>query len=256
MNKKNEQPRPGFIAVVRTGIGYVWTLLSVALFITIAALALIVDRRQRVHDLFSVWWARGILATVGVGYTLNGQEHITRDERFVIVANHQSMLDIPVLLSTIQPRNSVRFVAKRSLFSVPILGWGMRIFDHLPVDPKSMRGSYRGLQQAQQSLKFGRSVIIFPEATRSENGRMKPFHSSAFHIAARAGIRILPITVTGGIVAMPKDRLVAAPGTVMHVQVHPPMAVSGTTAEAIQRTTRACQAVIEQGLPPELRSEA
>ena len=115
-----------------------------------------------------------------------------------VVANHQGVLDIPALVVALQPHVPVRFTAKRSLLFVPVLGWGMYLFGHVFLDRRSPGGSQRGLLQAQQDVRGGRwSVIVFAEGTRAATGAMGPFKKGAFHVAARAGVRILPVTVVG-----------------------------------------------------------
>src|SRR6185436_4812857 len=142
--------------------------------------------------------------------------------------NHQSLLDAMVMVATLQPLTSVRMVAKRTLFKVPLLGWAMRAFGHMAVDHKSMRGSLDGLKQAQSTVKGARSTVFFPEGTRSPDGQMLPFHTAAFHIAARAGAQVLPVTISGSRAILPKQRLMMlAPGEIS-VRIHPPMPPGGT----------------------------
>src|SRR5205814_4110965 len=133
------------------------------------------DRRQRVHDLFAILWSRGILALAGARLRVEGGEHVAREERYVVVANHQSLLDAMVVVASLQRLTPVRMVAKRSLFRVPLLGWAMRAFGHMGVDHRSLRGSSGGLQQAQRSVQHRWSTVFFPEGTRSPDGALLPF---------------------------------------------------------------------------------
>src|SRR5690242_16805255 len=113
------------VQLLRTALAMSWSMLSLVVFIPLALLALPVDRRQRVHDACSILWARGILALVGARLVVRGAEHVSRDERYIIVANHQSILDAMVMVAALQPLTAVRMVARRSAFSIPLIGWGM-----------------------------------------------------------------------------------------------------------------------------------
>src|SRR6202022_4038214 len=113
-----------------------------------------------------------------------GVEHVRPGERYVVVANHQSTIDVLALLVVLQGRTSLRFVAKRALFLVPILGWGMRLYGHTSVDRESVRASLEGLREARRSVGERWSTVFFPEGTRSPTGRLLPFRLGAFRIAA------------------------------------------------------------------------
>ncbi|WP_224249239.1 lysophospholipid acyltransferase family protein [Hyalangium gracile] len=237
------------VRILRTALAASWAMLSLGVFIPLALLALPVDRRQRVHDVCSVLWARGILALVGARLVVRGAEHVSRDEHYIIVANHQSILDAMVMVAALQPLTSVRMVARRGAFRIPLMGWGMRLFGHISVDPRSMRASLPGLQQAQQGVARRWSTVFFPEGTRSEDGRMRPFHNSAFHIASRAGVRVLPVTVSGSFDVMPRHSSWALRKGTVHVLIHPPMGPLEQTHDAAVAASTACHQLIEAALP-------
>ncbi len=245
--------------ILRTVAAYLWTVLSLAVFVPLGLLSLPFDRRQRVHDLLSIVWARGILFCAGVRLEVEGGDNVVPGERYVIVGNHQSLLDTMVMLSVLQPRTSIRLVAKRGLFKVPLLGWGMRAFQHMAVDHKSMRASLSGLQKAQHSVASRWSTVFFAEGTRSPDGKMLPFHSAAFHIAARAGVRVLPVAISGSYRVLPKRNVVVQrPGTVF-VRIHPPMAPPGTSQDEVHAATDTCRRTIEaslQAMEARARSDA
>jgi 1-acyl-sn-glycerol-3-phosphate acyltransferase len=237
------------VQFLRMGLAVSWSLLSLVVFIPVALLALPVDRRQRVHDVCSILWARGILALVGARLVVRGTEHVSRDERYVIVANHQSLLDAMAMVAALQPLTPVRMVALRVAFRIPLIGWGMRLFGHISVDPRSIRASLPGLQQAQQSVARRWSTVFFPEGRLSVDGKMLPFHNSAFHIASRAGVRVLPVTISGAFDLMPRHRSVPVRGGELHVTIHPAMGPLEQTHDAAVAASAACHQLIEAALP-------
>lgn len=211
----------------------------------------LVDRRQRLHDVFARWWSVGILRLIGVEIEAAGAEHAPPGERLLVAANHQSAVDIMAIEAVLGERLSLRFVAKRDNFRVPILGWAMAMFGHISVDPTSARRSLEGLRRATEVLAERHSVIFFPEGTRSRTGRMGRFHPSAFRIAQRAGARVLPVTIDGAFDAMPASQWWVVPGSRVRVTVHPPLdVVKGHPAG----TARACQRLIESALPESRRA--
>jgi 1-acyl-sn-glycerol-3-phosphate acyltransferase len=246
--------RPYVIRWLGTAVGYAWSILSLLVFLPVAWAALPFDRRQRLHDSLSILWARGILWFAGTRVQVKGAENIPPAERFVVVGNHQSLLDTMAVVSALQPRTPIRMVAKRSLFKVPVLGWAMRAFGHMPVDHKSMRASMAGLQQAQSMVAQRASTVFFAEGTRSPDGRLLPFHSAAFHIAARAGVRVLPLSISGSYRVLPKRHLVVQSNGPIDVQIHPPLSIGGASPEQVHAAAEACRKLIEAALPEAYRA--
>lgn len=206
-------------------------------------LTLRVDRKQLMHDFFSSRGAGSILALLGIRLEVRGLEHVSREGRYVVVANHQSLIDTVILLQVLQRRSPIRFVAKRSVFRVPVLGWGMRRFGHIPVDRKSLWSSVAGLRQAASA---GRrwSTVFFPEGTRSRDGRLLPFKQAPFKIAGRLGLPVLPVTILGSAEALPCGKIVAnGPATVV-VEVHPPIAASEDSAEIAREAVRRIESAL------------
>ncbi|PTL75901.1 1-acyl-sn-glycerol-3-phosphate acyltransferase [Vitiosangium sp. GDMCC 1.1324] len=237
------------VQFLRTALAASWSMLSLVVFIPLALVALPVDRRQRVHDVCSILWARGILALLGVRLVVRGAERVSRDERYIIVANHQSLLDAAVVVAALQPLTPVRMVARRNAFRVPLIGWGMRLFGHISVDPRSIRASLPGLQQAQQQVARRWSILFFPEGGYSPDGRMRPFYNSAFHIAARGGVRVVPVTLSGTFDILPQHLTVPVRGGDVLVTLHPPVGPLEQTHEAALAASAACHQLVEAALP-------
>jgi 1-acyl-sn-glycerol-3-phosphate acyltransferase len=135
---------------------------------------------------------------------------------YVVVGNHQSNADIPVISRL--PWD-MKWVAKKELFAVPVLGWMMRISRDIPVDRKDRGSRADVLTQAGQRLAARASVMFFPEGTRSRDGRIGRFSEGAFRLAIRTGTPILPLAVDGTSGALPKKswRFGTARGIRVHV---------------------------------------
>jgi 1-acyl-sn-glycerol-3-phosphate acyltransferase len=130
----------------------------------------------------------------------------------IYASNHESALDIWVLLSAI-PRN-VRFIAKQELFRIPVFGWYLAAARFIPVDRHDHARAVASLRRAGETIRGGRSIIVFPEGTRSPDARIQPFKKGPFVVAMEAGVPIVPIAIAGAAACNPKRRLAIWPGTV------------------------------------------
>lgn len=131
---------------------------------------------------------------------ISGREHIDAKQVYVIVSNHQSLADIP-LLSHLRP--DTKWLAKIELFRVPLFGWMLRMAGDVPVDRAAPRQAARALMQCAKYLRQGCSVVFFPEGGRSPDGEVQPFNEGAFQLAIRERVPILPVVVEGTGKALP-----------------------------------------------------
>jgi 1-acyl-sn-glycerol-3-phosphate acyltransferase len=142
------------------------------------------------------------------------------------MCNHQSALDIPILFGACQTEHDVRFMAKESLFKIPFLGWGMSRTGFVPIRRENARHSAE-LFQAITREKPEHSYVIFPEGTRSPDGRLQPLKRGSFGLALRMNVPIVPVTLIDACRANPKGRYLVRPGTVrlvFHEPIQPPQA--------------------------------
>ena len=158
------------------------------------------------------WWARSILLGGFVRLRCEGRERVPRGEPVVFMANHESWLDIPALLASVPVQ--VRFLAKKSLFRVPFLGWAIAAMGFVPVDRENRREAVRSFEEAAARIRRGRSVLLFPEETRSTDGRLLPLQRGGFLIAIKAGIPIVPVGIEGAGRCLGKHNYLIRPGTV------------------------------------------
>jgi 1-acyl-sn-glycerol-3-phosphate acyltransferase len=168
-------------------------------------------------------WSRLILLTTGVRVAVEGLERLVPGRTYVFVSNHQSIYDIPVLFWSLPYQ--LRIIAKESLGRFPFLGWHLRRTGHMLVDRRNPdRAAIFGW--AGRLTVQGLSLIVFPEGTRSRDGRVGRFKGGSFYLALEAGLPIVPLSVIGTRHVMLKGRLAVYPGRVRLV-VHEPIDTTG-----------------------------
>ncbi|WP_420455334.1 lysophospholipid acyltransferase family protein [Rubrivirga sp.] len=144
---------------------------------------------------------------------------------YVVVSNHQSQADIPVVSRLPW---EMKWVAKKELFDLPVMGWLMTLAGDIPVDRKDPASRGSVLLRAQRKLEQGTSVMFFAEGTRSRDGRVKAFHDGAFRLAIEAGVPVLPLALDGTMDALPKHGWQFSRADV-RLDVLPPVSTEGLT---------------------------
>jgi 1-acyl-sn-glycerol-3-phosphate acyltransferase len=183
-------------------------------------------------------WSRLILLTTGVRVRMVGLEKLEPGRTYVFVANHQSIYDIPILFWSLPYQ--LRIIAKQSLGSFPFLGWHLRRTGHMLVDRRRPDRS-KIFGWASRLTANGLSLIVFPEGTRSVDGRVGTFKGGSFLLALEAGLPVVPLSVVGSRHVMLKGRLATYPGHVTLV-VHEPIdtrPLAGTDPKAFGERVRA-----------------
>jgi 1-acyl-sn-glycerol-3-phosphate acyltransferase len=168
-------------------------------------------------------WSRLILATTGVRVEVAGLDRLDRTTTYVFVSNHQSIYDIPILFWSLPYQ--LRIIAKESLGSFPFLGWHLRRTGHMLVDRRRPDRT-KIFGWASRLTSNGLCLIVFPEGTRSRDGRVGRFKGGSFYLALEAGLPVVPISVVGSRHVMLKGRLATYPGDVKLV-VHDPIDTEG-----------------------------
>ncbi len=223
-----------------------WTVIvvivaTVVCGLPVAVLSLIVPRLSD----WSMWsgriWSRTILWATGARVTYEGLEHAQGVGPRIYIANHQSMVDIWAMIPVL-PLSS-RFLTKRELFRVPVLGFVLSSCGFIPIDRTNRAEALRSLGLAAERIRGGQSVVLFPEGTRSLDGRLSPFKKGAFHLALTAGVPVVPVSIRGSFEVLPPRRFLVRPGTV-HVRFDPPIDLAGYGPTDHDRLRREVQAII------------
>jgi 1-acyl-sn-glycerol-3-phosphate acyltransferase len=195
-------------------------------------------------------WSRLILVTTGVHVDVSGRERLDANRAYVFVANHQSIYDIPIVFWSLSYQ--IRIIAKESLGRFPFLGWHLRRTGHMLVDRRRPdRAALFG--RASTLMKQGLSLIVFPEGTRSRDGRVAAFKGGSFYLALEAGLPVVPISIVGSRHVMLKGRLAAYPGHVKLI-VHEPIDTSALAATD-PRAARAFAARVREVIAPDAESD-
>jgi 1-acyl-sn-glycerol-3-phosphate acyltransferase len=157
---------------------------------------------------------------VGVKIEEVGKENIKPGQNYIFMSNHVSNLDPPCEIPLIPGRCSV--LVKKELFRVPILGTGMKMAQLVPVDRSNRESAIQSVREGVAVLKHGLHMVIYPEGTRSPDGRLLPFKKGPFHLAMESGVPVLPQTILGTYEAWPKHCFALKPRRVTIVY-HPPV---------------------------------
>jgi len=168
----------------------------------------------KVFKVTSRWWGRSVLWSAGIRLSAV-YEHDLDSGRFIFMPNHQSLYDIPAMLATLE--GETRFLAKRSLFDVPVLGWALRTGGFIPVDRDDRTQARGTFLDALEGLEEGVSILIFPEETRTHDGNLQSFRRGGFLLSLRSGLPIVPVGIRGNFEVRPKDSWRIHPG---RVEIH------------------------------------
>jgi 1-acyl-sn-glycerol-3-phosphate acyltransferase len=188
----------------------------------------------------------------GLRIRVEGLENIP-PRACIFAANHTSNLDPPALVAVIPRR--VSFLAKREVFRIPILATAMRVAQFVPVDRASREAATASVDIAAGRLKEGLSFAVFPEGTRSPDGRMRPFKKGTFVMAMQAGAPVVPVSIVGAQNLMQKGKWTLRPGEVT-IRFGPAVDASEFTLERRGELLARVESLVAAGLPPEQQPAA
>jgi 1-acyl-sn-glycerol-3-phosphate acyltransferase len=189
---------------------WVFFALSLSLLFTVSLLIFVVtapfDRRRVVLHLFTCWWGY-VYVQVNPLWRCRivGRDRLPWKGAAVIVANHLSLIDILVLFGLYRP---FKWVSKASNFRIPFLGWNMSLNGYVPITRGAADSVRRMMARCRALLAEGSPVLLFPEGTRSADGKLQPFKDGAFRLARDAGVPVIPVAVSGTHESLPKHGMV------------------------------------------------
>jgi len=192
--------------------------------------------------------ARVGMRLVGVRVEVRGVEHLERGLVYIFMPNHSSNLDPPVLIPAIPGRTSI--LVKKEVFRIPILGTAMKWAELVPVDRGDREAAIESVNAAIRVMQCGLHMLVFPEGTRTSDGRLLPFKKGPFHLAMDSGAPVVPITVLGTFESWPKTRFALRPGTATVVFHEPIDPRAFPDRESLMEAVRE---KIASALPPERR---
>ena len=216
------------------------------LFSVSAFISTLCDSSGRLYAWHARLWARMMLALNLVKVTVRGSEHIP-DGPVIFMSNHQSNFDILSLLAAMPRR--FYWIAKKELFDIPVFGPSMRRGGYIPLDRGDGRKALQSLDEAAATIHKGKSVVLFPEGTRSTDGNLLPFKRGGFILARKADVPVIPVTINGSGAINPANQIRLYSGSITII-LHPPVVAPSDLrkSEADSWMMEAVQAQIESVL--------
>jgi 1-acyl-sn-glycerol-3-phosphate acyltransferase len=237
--------------LIRTTVLALFYLLMIPLIGPIGILWALVS--GRIDWLYSraMWAAYTGVRLTGVKVELRGYNEFDHNGTYIYMCNHVSNLDPPIVIPLIPRRTSV--LVKKEVFRVPILAQAMRMARFVAVDRRNRDAAIASIQAATEVMRAGINMAIFPEGTRSPNGKLLPFKKGPFHLAMESKIPVLPISISGTETMMGKGTLRIKKGTAI-VVFHSPIWPENFPDR--DQLTEAVRAAIASGLPESMRNGA
>ncbi len=198
----------------------------VTLYFSIATLLdiFLIRRSEQKVQIFPINWGRTICRLAGIKVRIEGAENLDPDQTYIFVGNHVSQFDIFSFQGYFP--HDFRWIAKKELFRIPLFGPAMLRSGIIPIDRSHGREALKSLNKAAEQIARGTSVLIFPEGTRSADGRLHSFKTGAVMLAIKAGVPVIPIGFNGTYSILPKGKLLANRGEVV-IKIGAPMATEG-----------------------------
>jgi len=179
------------------------------------------DRRLAILHVFSSFWASCYTWFSPLWkVAITGRQNVDRKKAYVMVCNHQSMLDILIIYRMLI---HFKWVSKASLFKVPVIGWNMWLNCHVKIDRGNEKSKREMIKHCAKHLQNGSSIMIFPEGTRSRNGDLRPFKEGAFLIALQQKTDIVPMVIDESYKALPEKGIIPRRKQKVYLRILPPV---------------------------------
>jgi 1-acyl-sn-glycerol-3-phosphate acyltransferase len=191
------------------------------------------DRRGNLTHLYAaVPWAKIVLWVCGARVKVRGQENVDRYEPRIYLSNHQSYFDIFTLLAHLPA--DFKFILKQELMRIPLFGFAMKRARYIAIDREEPRKAVKSINEAASKINEGASMLVFPEGTRSEDGKLQPFKTGGFRLALKAGCDVVPVAITNSRNIVPKGSLKINKGTIA-MNIGKPISVKGYAKKDIDK---------------------
>ncbi|PLX75823.1 MAG: 1-acyl-sn-glycerol-3-phosphate acyltransferase [Desulfuromonas sp.] len=214
---------------------------------TLVILTSLVGTADRVHSI-ATFWGRTAFRVAGGRVETEGEENIPPDRPVIFISNHQSNFDIPTLYAGLPVQ--FRWLAKQELFDIPVFGLAMKRSGYIPVDRSDNRKSMISMKHAADRIRQGTSVVVFPEGTRSPDGKLLPFKKGGFMLALKSGVPVVPVAIIGSRDLCPKGSLRIRGGTI-RVRFFEPIETADLTNrdrdDLIDRVFQTIAGAVEEG---------
>ena len=246
--------------MLKTLLVYLWAPVANLLWYThtviMGSLSLLLspfDRSGAMQFWCARWWCRLIAWSIFARIRVHGVERVRAGQPYVYMANHSSLIDTPALFAYLP--YPFRIMAKRELFFVPFMGWHLWTAGHFPIDRRDRRKTVRSLRRVIEGVRGGTSLAVFPEGTRTRDGRLQEFKPGTFKIALTAGVPIVPVTIRGTFTLLPSTTLAPRPGRV-EVILGEPIETRDYDKQRLPELIERTKDVIRQTLAGKMRTGA
>jgi 1-acyl-sn-glycerol-3-phosphate acyltransferase len=189
-----------------------------------ALLAGIIDKSGDLVMVLARIWSRVVLGVPGVQVEVKAHATLDPKRPYVFMPNHASMVDIWAMFLAVPIQ--FRFIAKKQLGAIPLFGWAMRAGRFIFIDRQNPASARRSIDEAAERIKGGQSVVIFPEGTRTRDGKLGSFKKGGFHLAIDSGADIVPVAIRGTREVMPRGAVVMRAGKVT-LELAAPISTAG-----------------------------
>ncbi len=206
-----------------------------------------IQERDEFIEEVTHWWGKRIFLFGKTSVEIIGSENVPRDGAVLFVGNHQSVMDIPLLLGYVDKQ--ISFMAKMELYNVPIVAAWMKWMQCTFISRKDRKQSIQAMEESVQKLKNGYSQVIFPEGTRSKTGVMQEFKKGSFKLGFRAEVPIVPVTINGTWQML--DKKIGFEKAKVLLTIHPPVSTKGLTREQQAGIPEIVQKIVNSSLPEE-----
>jgi len=232
----------------RTLLAGLLAVLFIILLVPVLAVSVLIQFRTPILFFSRVYFG-WVWPIVGFRITVEGREHLAPGRQCVFMANHQSFIDGPLMFWAIP--GPLRVILKKGILRLPVIGLCMRFVGFVPVDRKRLRGGIRSVDRAAELMaRRGYSFLIFPEGTRTRDGRFQSFKRGGFFLALRSGVPIVPASIRGTYRLMPRGSFRIGSGPV-HVRFYPPVSVQSFTINTLPALVERVRRTIASDLEPE-----
>ena len=192
--------------------------------VVLGALVGVRYRKGGLYDTAARKWGAWLAAANGLELRTEGLDKIPADRPYVYISNHVSFADMWALCALLP--DSMRFVAKKELFDIPLFGHALRAARHIRIDRQNLQAAFGAYEQAGKAIRYGISAIVFAEGTRSRNGKLQPFKKGPFVLAIASKVEVIPVWVEGTYEALPPGGWYVRPGVVT-LRFGTPVATAG-----------------------------
>ena len=184
------------------------------------------------------WFAHRVVELLDVDLHATGADRVPPGRAYVYMSNHQSHLDVPMLYATL-PSPTIRMLAKKELFAIPLWGKGLRAAEFIEVDRANHVRARQSIDRAEELIRDGVSVWLAAEGTRSLDGRIGPLKKGGFHLAMHTNTPIVPVAIRGTISILKRGTRSMQKGKRVDVTIGAPIAVEGKTVDQLANEVRA-----------------